>query len=272
MFDTLIHRYLRVPYTLNVHTERKAKKPRATVLFLHGIGSAGAAWDAVIDGLPKDITVLSVDLLGFGDSPAPEWAAYSAKTQARSVIATLLRHNIRQRLIIVGHSMGALVAVEVARRYPLLVKSLVLCSPPFYKDDEKRFLPTREHTLKRLFKVAQNHPEKFASIAALAVKYKLVEEAFNVTSDNVGTYMAALEASIINQTSLADATKLQKPTTIVHGALDPVVIKKNLDAIVAANKHASLKVVYLAGHAIMGPYVPALTKEIKKILPPRTGR
>ena len=268
MFDTFLHKYLRVPYGLHVHSLRKASRPRATVLFLHGIGSAGAAWDDVVKGLPKDVNVIAVDLLGFGSSPSPAWAAYDAKTQARSVIATLLRLNIPRRVILVGHSMGALVAVEVAKRYPLLVTSLVLCSPPFYDDTEKSvLLPNRNRALKKLYRLIRRHPERFAAIAALAVKYKLVESAINVTNENVGTYMTALEASIINQTSLTDAKNLQKPMVILHGALDPVVIKKNLDAIVSANKKAELHVIYLAGHSLLGPYITALSKVIAKTLP-----
>jgi pimeloyl-ACP methyl ester carboxylesterase len=272
MLDTLLHKYLRIPYALHVHVVRKPRQARATVLFLHGIGTSGAAWDDVVKGLPKDVAVIAVDLLGFGKSPSPEWAKYSAATQARSLIATLLKLNIRQRLIIVGHSMGALVAVETAKRYPVIVKSLILCSPPFYEDIEKRFLPNRDRTLKSVYKLAKNHPEQFAAVAALTVKYKLVEKTVNVTAENVTAYMAALESSIINQTSLHDAQHLHKAMHILHGALDPVVIKKNLDAIVKANPRAELTVVYLAGHSLVGPYITALTKKIKEIVPPHNKK
>jgi len=274
MFDTLLHKILRIPYGLHVHSVRKVSRPRATVLLLHGIGSAGAAWDDVVAGLPKDIHVIAVDLLGFGVSPHPEWAAYDAKTQARSVIATLVGLKIQQRVILVGHSMGALVAVEVAKRYPLLVKSLVLCSPPFYNDtEESSLLPKRDAALKKIYLLIKRHPERFATIAALAVKYKLVESAVNVTGENVATFMAALEASIINQTSFADAKNLQKQMSIVHGALDPVVIKKNLDAILKNNERASLRVVHMAGHALAGQsYIGAVTKEIVRALPKQKAK
>ena len=65
-------------------------------------------------------------MLGFGQSPRPQWAVYDAKTQARSVIATLLKLRFSTPLTIVGHSLGALVAIEMALRYPLLVKKLFL--------------------------------------------------------------------------------------------------------------------------------------------------
>jgi pimeloyl-ACP methyl ester carboxylesterase len=270
MFDRLIHQYLRVPYALHVHTVRRVKRPRATVLFLHGIGGSGAAWDAVIAGLPRDINVISVDLLGFGQSPHPRWATYSTSTQARSVVATLLRLKLKRRLIIVGHSMGSLVAIEVAKRYPLIVRSLILCSPPFYSDREaRRLLPDRERDLKRLYRLIQKYPRRVPAIAALAVKARLVDKGFNVTDENVDLFLSALQASILNQTSFDDAKQLNKPMHILHGVLDPVVIKKNLEQVVAANKHARLTTV-LAGHTVQGPYVPAVVKEIASVFTPKT--
>ena len=85
MFETLWHRYMRVPYTLHVYRQSSVPKPRATLVFLHGIGNAGKTWDEVSMLLPDDVNIVVVDLLGFGDSPQPDWAAYDAKTQARSL-------------------------------------------------------------------------------------------------------------------------------------------------------------------------------------------
>lgn len=263
MWDIIQHRWLRVPYALNVRTKRVVQKPRQIVLFIHGIGTSGDVWNEVIASLPDDITVITIDLLGFGKSPKPSWAVYSAKTQARSVIATLLKlGGLPGRPIIVGHSLGALVAVEVAKRYPLIVRSLILCSPPFYNDQvTRRIIPESDQMLKNLFRLSQKHPEEFVRISAIALKYNLVNKAFDLTNDNVDTYMAALDAAIINQTSLSDAKKLKKRMRIIHGSFDPVVIKRNLKDVAAANKFATLTTI-LAGHEVKGPYVGAVVKAV----------
>lgn len=266
MWKTVIHRWLRVPYTLNVYANRRVKSPRATVLFLHGIGNSGAAWQEVIDKLPADIRIISIDLLGFGESPRPRNATYNANTQARAVIATLLRAGISGRLIVVGHSLGALVAVEVAKRYPLLVKSLILCSPPFYLGEDNVDTLKRERRLRKLYQRIQEHPEQFVKISALAVKYKLVGNAFSVTADDVDSYMDTLQSSILNQTALYDAIKLNKRTTIIHGRFDNYVIKANLKYVTDRNKHAVLRVIP-AGHEIRLLYVDAIVKEIDDALP-----
>lgn len=266
MLDTIIHKFLRFPYLLNIHIDQRPKRARTTILLLHGIGNSGAAWDEIVRDLPDDIRIISVDLLGFGESPSPRWMKYDITIQAHSVVATLLRLNIRQPLIVVGHSMGALTAVEIAKRYPFVVKSLVLCSPPFYSDEERRqLLPNPNKVLRDFYRFALKAPATLLTVAPLAVKLKIVGKAFNVTRDNVDIYMAALESSIIHQTSLQDAMKIKKPMQILYGAFDPVVIKKNLEDIIATNTKAELTVV-LAGHELLRSYIPAAVKVIKRAI------
>ncbi|MDB5177841.1 MAG: hypothetical protein JWO61_224 [Candidatus Saccharibacteria bacterium] len=265
MFDTFVHRWLRVPYTLNVRHNQRPKKPRATVLFIHGIGNSGDAWGDVISKLPDDIRIITIDLLGFGESPHPKWALYNAKTQATSVLATLLKLRTGQ-VIIIGHSLGALVAVEMAKRYPLLVKSLILCSPPFYQiDGVKTLLPRSDRVLRRLYASVREYPEQFIKLSAFAMKYNLINESFNVTKDNVDSYIAALEAMIINQTSLDDAQKLRMPIKIIKGTLDPFVVSKNLRRLAKDKPNIVLKTV-VAGHEVKGLFIPAVVRSIEETI------
>lgn len=273
MIDSLLHRWLRVPYTLNVRLARRPKKAKATVLFIHGIGNNGEAWEDVIKQLPKDIYVVTIDLLGFGESPRPKWAVYSAKTQVRSVLATYLKLRITSPVIVVGHSLGALVAIEMAKRYPLLVKSLILCSPPLYDtNDAKKFGLKSDSILRKMYQSAIGRPEDFVKAAAIAMKYKLINKSFNVTTDNVTSYMASLEAMIINQTSLSDAERLKVPTTIIRGTLDPLVVAQNLRRVAKSNASVRLKTV-LAGHEVKGLFVSSVVKAIGSELQssPKTG-
>lgn len=267
MIDQFIHKWFRVPYTLHVRTFRRVKRPAATILFIHGIGNNGAAWKEVVELLPADVRVVAVDLLGFGQSPRPEWAIYDAKRQATSVLATYLKLRLAGRVIIVGHSLGALVAIEIAKRYPLLVKHLILCSPPFYRsDDTPEKLPRHpDAVLRRIYKQAERYPDKFIILANFVTKYKLINKTFSVTSDNLHSYIGTLRATILNQTSLDDAMKLTIPTDLICGSLDPVVIKKNLKTLVKANPNMKLKTI-IAGHEVQGLFVPAVASTIAKAI------
>lgn len=260
-----MHKWLRIPYTLHVRYEQRPPKPVATLLFIHGIGNSGDAWKAVTDKIPDTVRIISIDLLGFGVSPSPKWATYNARTQARSVLATLVRLRLRTPIIIVGHSLGALVAIEIAKRYPLIVRRLVLCSPPLYTINPIDRI-NRDTLLKKSFVQTIKHPETFVKLSSFAMKYKLINNAFNVTDENVDSYMAALGTMIINQTSLNDAEHLTVPTTIIRGTLDPFIIPKNLTELASRNPNITVKTI-IAGHEIRGQYIRPLVKIIMDILP-----
>jgi len=241
------------------------------VLFLHGIGNTGEAWNDIIAQLPKDLNVITIDLLGFGNSQRPGWIRYSAKTQARSVMATFLKLHITSPVIIVGHSLGSLVAVEIAKRYPLLVRALVLGSPPFYRVDPVKF-PNSDQMLRNMYRYTKAHPEQALQLAALAIKYGLVNKSFSLTKETLEPYLDALDSTIINQTSLADAEKLRLPMTIIRGRFDPVVIAGNLRRLARKNPNVTLKTVN-AGHEILSrPFIRTMVESITEITHPQTKR
>ncbi|HWT40088.1 MAG TPA: alpha/beta hydrolase [Dongiaceae bacterium] len=262
-FDTVLHRWLRIPYTLNVRVFQNPKKPKATYVFIHGIGNTLHSWDEVVHNLPHDVRLIGIDLLGFGQSPKPSWAVYNAKTQARSVAVTLLRIPFIQQPVLVGHSLGALVAVEVAKRYPLFVKRLVLCSPPFYNPEvQKPEWKAPERWLRAFYRTVKKHPERLEQLSPLAVKAGLANKALNVTKDNVAAYMAALESSIINQTALQDIYQLTLPIMIFYGTFDPVVVARHIVSL--ANERPNIAVKRLAvGHEVTGSYAKVVAQYLR---------
>lgn len=257
--NTIIHQWLRIPYTAHIRSDNKVKKPRATILFIHGIGSSGGSWQKVIEAMPSDVRIITIDLIGFGNSPKPNHGVYSAKHQATSIMTMFLRLRITNRITIVGHSLGSLVAIEIAKRYPLLVKSLVLCSPPLYRDGIKN--PSKDKVLRYIYKNVQKHPDKLVEFCALAIKYKLINKTFSITDNDVHAFMWALEAAIINQTSLADAEQLKIPVQIIRGRLDPVVVPKNLRYLAKQNENVTLHEI-TAGHEVRGKYAYTAVKTI----------
>lgn len=268
MFDTLIHRYLRIPYTLHVYRESRASRAKKTVVFLHGIGNSGQTWDEVLESLDANVDFLVIDLLGFGDSPRPDWATYDAPTQAKALAKTLAVHARIQPIVLVGHSMGSLVAVEFAKRFPLLVDSLLLCSPPLYnvdKSDDHKLFVERDEQLRRLYEFAIADPNNIVKLSHLAKRYKLVNPDFDVDHGNVDSYILALRANILNQTTAHDIVRIKKPITILYGAFDPFVIGGRLRAVAQRSKYIRAKRL-LVGHEIVGGYVGRVSKELKDLL------
>lgn len=266
--DAVWHRYLGIPYTLHVYRQSTASKPRATLVFLHGLGNSGRTWDQVAMGLPDDVNLVIVDLLGFGDSPQPEWAVYDAKTQARSLAKTLLASGVVGKVILVGHSMGGLVAVEFARRFPAFVESLVLCSPPLYnvdRSDDKKLFAQRDEQLRRLYEFAIKKPENIVMLTKLAKRYNMMNPDFDVDALNIDAYIAALRANILDQTALHDIVRLTQPVHILYGTLDPFVIGDNIKRASQLSETVTVTK-FIGGHEIVGKYVERVAQTIIRVI------
>ncbi|OLT18735.1 hypothetical protein BJF78_00920 [Pseudonocardia sp. CNS-139] len=94
------------------------------VVLVHGTGSSAAFWAPVVDDLAREHTVVVPDLPGSGGSPLPE-GPLDLDQVADEIVATAERAGL-DRFALVGMSMGAAVAVRVARRQPARVTRLAL--------------------------------------------------------------------------------------------------------------------------------------------------
>jgi pimeloyl-ACP methyl ester carboxylesterase len=102
---------------------------RAVVL-LHGYTASIQWWEAVAPVLAHGTRVIAIDLVGHGGSDAPrDRAAYSADGQASAVHQALDALGVRHAVLI-GHSMGGLVATALAESAPALVDRVVVSDTP----------------------------------------------------------------------------------------------------------------------------------------------
>jgi len=107
--------------------ERQGEAP-LRVLFLHGWGRSHADYDRVARGL--GLASIALDLPGFGASPAPQ-ERWTSLDFAQAVLPVL--DEARDPVIIVGHSHGGRVAVELAAMAPERVAGLVLIGAPLIR-------------------------------------------------------------------------------------------------------------------------------------------
>ncbi|MFF3615819.1 alpha/beta fold hydrolase [Streptomyces sp. NPDC002580] len=110
----------------------------APLLLLHGIGHHRQAWDPVIPILAAERDVISVDLPGFGESPAlPEGLAHDLATVV-PVLGALCEALGVERPHVAGNSLGGLLALELGREK--LVRSVTALSPAgFWSPVERRY-------------------------------------------------------------------------------------------------------------------------------------
>ncbi|MEC5406404.1 alpha/beta fold hydrolase [Paraburkholderia sp. MPAMCS5] len=111
-------------------------KARATVVLIHGVGMNQSVWAPQIDALTESYEVLVYDMLGHGQSAlptaTPTLAEYAAQLEA------LLDALKVERAHVVGHSMGALVALEFALTHPRRALSVAALNAVYDRTPEQR--------------------------------------------------------------------------------------------------------------------------------------
>lgn len=98
-------------------------------VFLHGIVEDPAFWQPVATGLSGEREVALLDLLGFGDSPAPLSRLYTMADHVAGVSRTLAREFPGRPVHLVGHGFGSDVALALASSRPGLVSRVTAFSP-----------------------------------------------------------------------------------------------------------------------------------------------
>ena len=107
---------------LRMHARNWGGEGRPVVL-LHGLASTCRIWDFVAPILARDFAVIAVDQRGHGDSGKPDHG-YDFDSVGRDVAAMLEGRGI-ERPVLVGHSWGADVALELAAAQPELLQGIV---------------------------------------------------------------------------------------------------------------------------------------------------
>lgn len=96
------------------------------IVCIHGLGGSRSNWVAVADELGRHGRVVIPDLVGFGDT-APLGRSSTVDHQV-ALVARLVEHLDAGPAILIGNSMGGLIALLTAARHERLVDRFVLVS------------------------------------------------------------------------------------------------------------------------------------------------
>jgi pimeloyl-ACP methyl ester carboxylesterase len=117
-----------------------------TVVLVHGLGSDANRWLPVARDLARDHRVVLVELPGHGLSPMV--TPFSLE-QATLSLDRAIAEQSREPVVLVGHSVGGLVAAEEALHAPNRVRSLVLVESALAPQMTRAQADTLEHMFDR---------------------------------------------------------------------------------------------------------------------------
>lgn len=241
-----------------LHYLQRAGDPGAAIVFLHGIGSRAASFEAMLARYPEGPMLLAWDAPGYGGSTplagdAPQAADYAARLDA---LLTALRLD---RVAVVGHSLGCLMAGAFAANFPARVRSVAFISPALgYGND-----PANAHRATgRIADLERLGPERFAE--ERAAKLVADPQAQPEVVAQVRAAMAAVHAAgyaqaarMLGQGRLLDnAARIAAPAAVIVGDRDAITPPERAgllaDALRARAGAAAARLVTIrsAGHAV----------------------
>ncbi|WP_437880332.1 alpha/beta fold hydrolase [Pseudomonas sp. LRF_L74] len=194
------------------------------VVLIHGVGLNKEMWGGQIVGLSQRFRVIAYDMLGHGASPRPHpdtgLAGYAEQ------LNELLDHLQLPSAIVIGFSMGGLVARAFALHYPQRISALVVLNSVFNRSPEQR-----AGVIARTAQAAEHGPDANAE-AALSRWFSREYQAANPAQiDAIRQTLAGNDAQGYLTTYSLFATQdmyradelpnIQVPTLIATGELDP---------------------------------------------------
>jgi pimeloyl-ACP methyl ester carboxylesterase len=234
---------------------RGGEAQAATVVLLHGIGSNAASFAALAVAMPAPMNVIAWDAPGYGDSTPLADAMPTPRAYADALAKFLDALGLR-RIVLVGHSLGALFAGNFAVQYPGRVSALALISPALgYGIQPGGVLPAGVQS--RIDEISELGPAAFAKkrAARLVGDAKArpdiaaaVERA--MAAVHLGGYIQAVHALGAGQL-LLDARSIDAPTIVAVGTRDVITPPANASELHSALPRAvGFHQIANAGHAL----------------------
>ena len=168
------------------------------VLLLHGFCESGSYWRPLSNELSKKFQIICPDLHGFGLSPLPS-EAFSLEYIAELLVAWAKSSGISS-CIIIGHSMGGYISLEILRKYPDFVKGIGLLNSSAFEDPPDK----KENRNKLIELIKKNGVASFLSTFVPSLFYpenlsahqgiidELRKEGLSIAPETVMSYAAAM--------------------------------------------------------------------------------
>ena len=249
------------------------------LLFLHGLGGSCKDWTASLQFFRTSYQVMAIDFPGFGDSDKPE-VDYSIDWLTVMVEKFLQERKLNQ-VYMVGHSMGALVALNLAARPDSPVKVLTVTDAVGIGEKAeflsyaltKRIMgpDSRWESIEEVLK------DELKSMIAGFIKGRKpgTSKEFFESVPKIPftgkpllpmTPAVQMSASIIDFDVGPKLSLIRQPTLILWGAKDPIAPPQDASYLKNKIPQASLVMLEGCGHSPMGEQPGRFNQELWKFL------
>jgi pimeloyl-ACP methyl ester carboxylesterase len=235
------------------------------VVLLHGLSSSRRSYAEVIDHLRPAIEsgriqAFVVDMRGHGESSHATLDSYTASEYAED-IAAFIEALVGRPAVVVGHSLGSVVAASLAATHPSLVRALFLGDPPYFEGDD---------AVRNASPVAAIFPKVVAAVRELQARNAPASEFEALLPPDTDaserrwrsevmrgwdptTMQAAVEGVVWR--GFDPLARIDIPHTIVRAdpAFGAVFTLADADRVLKANPHAHMVELSGASHMLLAP-------------------
>jgi pimeloyl-ACP methyl ester carboxylesterase len=233
----------------------------APVILLHGSGGEGARWMPTIKGLASEFRVIAPDQIGWGASDKPRFMREIGVPKAS----------------LVGQSMGAGVALQMAVSYPQLVDRMVLVNGGGFRSasDAPRAGAPDWHA--RQISNAGTLVESREYLEKMYYNHSLISD--QQVEDNLilrlRSAYTAESVQIANARGLGGITEeqaraIKTPTLLVWGANDKLSPPVNADKLNAAIAGSRKVLIDKAGHYPFIEHPDQFNQAVREFLKPQS--
>ncbi len=246
------------------------------VLFIHGLAASSSFWQPVLSKLPDDTQALVPDLLGFGNSPKPI-AEYDLDDHVAALRPLLESSDFLngEPMIVVGHSMGTLIALQLAKEFPDKISGLVLISLPHFPTPESAKNTLKQVSWMHRGMITGNPILKTICYALHGRDFGFEESVWGLPANviNAGgqhnwhSVNGSLLNSVVNVDALALLNAVNQPIRFLHGSNDSVAPLHNLEVLLSeVGRQKDLYVVDGAVHSFPLSYPMLVVDEIDRVI------
>ncbi len=240
-------------YALAVHVHPCKSQPSLTddIVLLHGWGSGSDSWQALIPSLQNIAKVIAVDLPGFGDSA--EIADFNL-----DVVIDLIVAQLPEKSVLIGWSLGGMIAVNIAARFPQKISYLITLAT------NAKFVASRDYETAMPLTVNRQFNKNFAADAPATLKLfsgllaqgdenerSLLKQVRGLAKPEKvnSNWLQALNllSSLDNRAAFAQLPQTGLHLLAEHDVLVPAAAVQSLAAL---NLQQEIKVVPSAAHAV----------------------
>jgi len=236
-------------------------KEKPTILLMHGSGLSHIVWSFHEQFYStQGFNVLSVDLPGHGNSEGP--SLQSIEEISDWIKSLMTKLNI-EKIIIIGHSQGALVGIDFAARYPKFILSLVLVAGTYKMPVNQDLIDYAEAGDEKaiLLMMKWGYEGSKAFIGGNPVK-KIINSSREIRE------ILAVDLNACNnyKDGKESLKKISCPTLCIFGDLDKMVPLEVGNKMASMINKSETKIINNCGHMIIFEKAFEMRKLVKEFL------